>query len=280
MTEIKDNFLIKDDSSIALNTPYDDNSQAVYSQFDHYYAPSASAGAIYGKRELHSEVEETPILMPAEESRPEEEERAVARAYEAAAARSIAISKIQSESEMAAKDERFREGDQAMHNNYIQSTWKRMLTEEQLKMKIPLLMTVTDPYDKNIDASTSNTATETMTKNDPLTMYDQLSIPEQDASRPIVAGKGVNNYEQFSLQTLSKEMAQPVHAEVVDAMTDHGIRTAYGHLAEKTERKPFDDVAQMKQSMFMVNKMGLAAGAAKFTSTQLVGPEGRQLVEY
>lgn len=280
MTEIKDNFLIQDDSSIALNTAYEDNSQAVYSEFDHYYAPTASAGAIYGKRELHSEIEETPILMPAEESRPEEEERVVARAYEEAAARSIAISKIQSESEMAAQEERFREEDQAIHNNYIQHTWKRMLTEEQLKVKIPLLMTVTDPYDKNIDASTSNTATETMAKNDPVTMYDQLSIPEQDASRPIVAGKGVNNYEQFSLHTLSKELGEPVHAEVVDAMTDHGIKSAYGHLAEKVERKPFDDVALMKQSMFMVNQMGLEAGGANYTSTPVAGPEARQLVEY
>lgn len=279
MSEIADNFLVQDEAAVAISTSYTDNSKEVYGKMDHYYGASGSAGAIYGKQEFYTDVPETPILMPAEESRKEEEERVVARAYEQAASRSVAISKLLPESVQTKKDERLWIEDQSSHNNYIQRSWKKMLTEEELKVKIPVLMTVSDPYEKNIDASSSKTATETMSKNDPVTMYDQTTIPEQDASRPIVAGKGVNNYEQFALINSSSTLDNVVvNPEVVDAMTDHGLRTAYGHLAEKNERKPFDDVSQMKQHLFMVNKMGFEQGQKNYTATHLVAPEARLLV--
>jgi len=283
MTEIADNFLIKDDSSIIANTEYSDNSVEVYKKLDHHYGGMQTSGSVYGKHELYDEVEETPTLMPAETSRKGEEERAVARAYEEAASKSVAITGLRDEVNTLFKnDERLRAESQSYHNNYIQGTWKKRLTEEELKQKIPVLIQVTDPYEKNLSGQTHLT-TEVLAKNDKATMYSQTYIPERDSSKPIVASKGVNNYEQFALLNLSREMpdvSSVAAQDLVDTYTDHSIKTMYGHLAEKNERKPFDDVSQMKQSMFIVDKMGQAMGGHTFTSTHLVPREVRQLVEY
>ena len=51
-------------------------------------------------------------------------------------------------------------------------------------------------------------------------------------------------------------------------------------MSEKDERKPFDDVSRMKQSMFIVDKMGIEMSGDQYTATHLIPQEVRQLVEY